>query len=219
MKRAKWFNILLVSIIQASCLQHSNSDVKNHEQLGYNYSRDLDFVYYRGERIDQTTPKDIEFLRSYLKRPLVTPANADCRSFKPLSEQYSKDKNRAYFRWIRGGKQFWLVEITEADPESFEVLGSSLAKDKNHVWRKDTKVAGADAETTEAFTGRVWKDRENAWFCGVPIKGVDVDSFEPVGDGYHYRDVNKVYWIFNVVKVVKGANPQNFSPRPHKTTD
>ena len=34
----------------------------------------------------------------------------------------------------------------------------------------------------------------NAWFCGVPIKGVDVDSFEPVGDGYHYRDVNKVYW-------------------------
>ena len=56
---------------------------------------------------------------------------------------------------------------------------------------KDTKVAGADAETTEAFTGRVWKDHENAWFCGVPIKGVDVDSFEPVGDGYHYRDVNK----------------------------
>ena len=83
MKRAKWFNILLVSIIQASCLQHSNSDVKNHEQLGYNYSRDLDFVYYRGERIDQTTPKDIEFLRSYLKRPLVTPRMLTAGAFNP----------------------------------------------------------------------------------------------------------------------------------------
>ena len=102
----KYLSILMVGVtgmlVVGGCLQHTNDIPRDHEKLGYNYNRDLDFVYYRGERIDQTTPKDIEFLRSYLKRPLVTPANADCRSFEPLSEQYSKDKNRVYFRWIRG---------------------------------------------------------------------------------------------------------------------
>lgn len=201
-------------LVVGGCLQHTNDIPRDHEKLGYNYSRDKDFVYYKGKRIDTTIPHDIEFLRGFLNRSLIIPTDIDHASFKPLSEQYSKDKNKVYYRWIRGGKQFWLVEIPGTDSESFEVLGSSLAKDKNHVWQKDTKIKGADAQTTEVLSsGRVWKDAKNAWFSGNIIKDADAATFESLGDGYHYRDAKKVYWIFNVVKVVEGADPKTFSPK------
>ena len=77
-------------------------------------------------------------------------------------------------------------------------------------------VQEADPLTTEVFTSRVWKDANNVWFSGRIIKAADPETFEPIGDGYHYRDSNKVYWIFNIVKVVKNADPKKFTPPQRK---
>ena len=208
---------LLIALISNGCLNDQSFDIpKNHEELGYYYSRDKEFIYYRGKRIDSTIPHDIDFLRKHLDRNLTIPTDVDSVSFMPLSDQYSRDKNKVYYKWIRGGKQFWVVEIDGADSESFEVLGFSLAKDKNHVWQRDSKVKEADPLTTEVFTSRVWKDAKNVWFSGRIIKAADPETFEPIGDGYHYRDSNKVYWIFNIVKVVENADPKKFTPPQRK---
>jgi hypothetical protein len=57
-------------------------------------------------------------------------ADVDAASFKALSEEYTKDKNKVYYKWISSGR-FWVVELPLADAKSFEVIGSNLAKTRS----------------------------------------------------------------------------------------
>ena len=181
------------------------------EPLGHGYSREGPFILYEGKRIDNEVPHDLDFLRRFLGRELTIAKDIDAASFEALSSKYSKDESKVYYRWTRGTK-FWMVEVPDADPSTFKVLGLSLAMDGQHVWKQDRKVAGADARTTQVLdtNGRVWKDQKHVWFYGNIIRDADTTTFEALGDGFHYRDTKRVYWIFNVVKVVEGADPKTF---------
>ena len=200
----------ILLIILSGCSIHNDSEA---EQLGHEYSRKDGFILYQGKRIDEEIPHDLDFLKGFLRRKLITPQNVDATSFKVLSKQYSKDKNTVYYRWIRGTK-FWFVEITGADVDTFEYLTSNLARDKNHVWNRDHIIAGADTAAIEVmgWPGRVWKDNKHVWFVENVVKDADPATFEALGDGYHYRDAKRVYWIFNVVKVLENADPETFTP-------
>lgn len=202
--------LLLASLTECTVRAGSGA-----EELGHGYSRKDGSVYYAGKRIDQDVPHDLAFLERFLRRKLTIPTNVDAASFQVLSKQYSKDKGKVYYRWVRGTK-FWFVEIPGADSASFEYLASSLGRDKSHVWRQDSVVAGAHAATTVVLEppGRVWKDQNHVWFSGSIVKDADPATFEALGDGYHYRDGKRVYWIFNVVKVLEGADPKTFSLKP-----
>jgi len=195
------------------CLLVSLMGCSSAEDLGHGYTRKEGHILYSGKRIDQEVPHDLDFLKTFLNRELTIPETVDAASFEALSRAYSKDKSKAYYRWIRGRK-FWVVEITGADAATFEVLGTALAKDKDHLWMKDRKVANVDVVTTRVLdkNGRVWKDKSHVWFYGNIVKGADTATFEALGDGFHYRDAKKVYWIFNVVKVVEDADPKTFKP-------
>jgi len=212
--------VFIGPMVALLCLLASPMGCSAAEDLGHGYTRKGEHIFYAGKRIDQEVPHDLDFLKSFLKRELTIPKAVDAVSFEALSKDYSKDQSKVYYRWIRGAK-FWVVEIADADPATFEVLGTALAKDKDHVWKKDLKVAGADARTTQvlATNGRVWKDQNHVWFSGNIIRDADATTFEALGDGFHYRDAKQVYWIFNVVKVVEGADPKTFKlkkPSPEK---
>ncbi|MGB0580932.1 MAG: DKNYY domain-containing protein [Limisphaerales bacterium] len=182
------------------------------EDLGHGYGRTGKFIYFNGKRIDQEGAHDLAEFAVAVRHKLTLATGVDAASFKALSKNYSRDQNKVYYRWI-SGPRFWVVEMPGADPETFEVLGLSLAKDKNHVWKQDSKVEGADPGTTKVMTSRVWKDDHNVWFYGNIVQGADAATFGALGDGHHYRDTNRVYWIFNVVKVVEGADPKTFKPK------
>ena len=181
------------------------------EPLGHGYSREGQFICYDGKRVNMEVPKDLDFLKSFLGRELTIAKDVDAASFEALSSKYSKDQFKVYYRWTRGTK-FWVVEIPGADPLTFKVLGLSLGMDNQNVWKQDRKVAGADARTTQVLdtNGRVWKDQNHVWFSGNIIQDADTTTFEALGDGFHYRDSQRVYWIFNVVQVVEGADPKTF---------
>ena len=206
MKTVRLWVFLALLIFASGCTSQTA-----REQVGHGYSREGHFIFYGDRRIDTEIPKDLDFLRSFLGRELTIARDIDAASFEALSNKYSKDKFNVYYRWIRGTK-FWVVEIPGADPSTFKALGLSLAVDGQHVWMQDRKVAGADARTTQVLdtNGRVWKDQKHVWFYGNIIRGADTTTFEAMGDGFHYRDDKRVYWIFNVVKVVEGADPKTF---------
>lgn len=179
------------------------------EDLGHGYSRKGEFIYHKSKRIDKEGAHDLDEFAVAARRKLTLANNVDAASFEALSVDYSKDQKKVYYKWISGAR-FWIVEVPGADPATFEVLGLALAKDKNHVWKEDRKVEGADPKTTKVLTDRVWKDAKHVYFYGNVIKGADAATFEALDDDYHYRDANRVYWIFNVVKVVEGADPKTF---------
>lgn len=181
------------------------------EDLGHGYSRKEGFVYYKGKRIDKEGAHDLDEFAVIARRKLTLANNVDAASFKALSHDYSKDKNKVYYKWI-SGRQFWVVEVQGADPATFEALSLALAKDKNYIWKEDRKIEGSDPSTITVFTDRVWKDAKQVYFYGNVVKGADAATFEALGDDYHYRDADRVYWIFNVVKVVEGADPKTFKP-------
>ncbi len=65
-----------------------------------------------------------------------------------MSEEYTKDKNKVYYKWISNGR-FWIVELPLADAKNFEVIDSNLAKDKNQVLVYGEPLPGVDPKTVE----------------------------------------------------------------------
>ena len=203
-------NLVLSSLLLSMLLTMAGCDGEGESEiLGHGYKRKGGFIFHKGKRIDKEAAHDLDKFALIARQKLILAKNVDAASFKPLSPDYCIDKNKVYYKWI-SGHRFWMVEIQKADPESFEVLGLALAKDKNHVWKEDRMVEGADPQTTQILTDRVWKDAQYVWFYGNVVKDADAATFESLGDDYHYRDASCVYWIFNVAKVVEGADPNTF---------
>ncbi len=126
---------LLMVIALGMLLQATPSDPRSQldetkaEVLGHGYSRDGDFIYFNKQRIDQAGKEDVDRFAKSANLKLSPCADVDAASFKALSEEYTKDKNKVYYKWISNGR-FWIVELPLADAKSFEVIDSNLAKTK-----------------------------------------------------------------------------------------
>jgi hypothetical protein len=161
--------------------------------LGHGYRRDDRFVWFKGKRIDGTGEVDVKEFARAVGHPLVLCRGVHAASFVALSEQYTKDKDKVYYKWISPGR-FWVVELTGADPATFEALDNYLARDRNTVWRLDRPFAGADPASVEVIHPNfVWKDRDSVFYQSKKIEGADPKTFRHLAQGF-YRDAENVYW-------------------------
>jgi hypothetical protein len=176
------------------------------EVLGHGYSRKGGFIYFDGQRIDQAGKDDVKEFAQSVGRELTLCHDVDAASFKALSEEYTKDKNKAYYKWISPGR-FWVVELPEADARSFEVVGFNLAKDTRGVWWYGRVLPEVDAATVELVKeGFVWKDAKNVWYQHEKIAGADPKTFRHLAQAF-YGDANRVYWSNTPLD---GADPSTF---------
>lgn len=168
------------------------------EDLGHGYARQGRSILFSGKRIDQEGAHDIERFAKAAGRKLTLCNNVDAASFQPLSDEYTKDKNKVYYKWISPGR-FWVVELPEADAVSFEVLGFNLARDQKHVWFYGSALPGVDTATVElVHDGFVWKDANHVWYQHEKIVGADPETFRHLGSGY-YADQQRAYWGFSPI--------------------
>lgn len=212
----KWVvpSIVATAIVIATWGTFALGGCQHGEPLAHGYTRDGSYVRFRGHRIDQKGAEDLAEFAVIVGHPLTLATDVDADSFVALSEEYSRDRNRVYYKWI-SGPSFWVVEVPRADPDSFEVLGLGFARDRNHVWRQDSIVPGADGATVRSlFDHRVWVDANHVWAGLRRVPGADPATFERLGDSYFYRDAEHVYWAFNQVTVLEGADPATFRLDP-----
>jgi len=161
--------------------------------LGHGYVRQGEQILFKGVRIDQAGGESVKKLQAALGRLVVLADGVDAASFVVLSEEYAKDRNTVYYKWISPGR-FWAVEIPGADPWTFEVIDFNLAKDAHRVWRTDVPVEGADAATARVVNpGWVWKDRLNVYYQFTPLDDADPESFRHLNQAF-YRDARHIYW-------------------------
>jgi serine/threonine protein kinase len=163
------------------------------EVLGHGYTRKGDFIYFDGQRIDQAGKEDFDRFAKFSNIKQSQCADVDAASFKALSEEYTKDKNKVYYKWISTDR-FWVVELPLADAKSFEVISSNLAKDAKHVWWYGEPQPGVDPNSVELVNaGFVWKDAKGVWYQRTEISGADAKSFRHLDQAF-YRDANRIYW-------------------------
>ena len=178
------------------------------EPLGHDYTRRGDHIFYKGQRIDEAGKHDIAKFARAVGHRLTLCRDVDAKSFKALSVEYTKDKNKVYYKWISPGR-IWVVVLPKADPKTFEVLGFNLAKDAKHVWRWDSLVPNVDAASAVIVHPRwAWKDRHRVYYHGTGKVFPDADpkTFRHL-DHVFFRDAKRVYWSDSVLK---GADPATF---------
>lgn len=184
---------LTMFLLQSGSQSVVQSDETNEEVLGHGYSRKGDFIYFAGQRIDQAGKEDFDKFAKFTNLKVSQCADVDAASFKTLSEEYTKDKNKVYYKWISTDR-FWVVELPQADAKSFEVIGFNLAKDVNHVWWYGEPQLEVDPRTVELVNpGFVWKDANSVWYQRDKIVGADPKTFRHLDQAF-YRDSNRVYW-------------------------
>ena len=176
------------------------------EDLGKGYSHKGEFIFFKGKRIDQEGAHDIDKFSRAARQKLTLCSNVEAVSFKVLSEQYTKDENMVYYKWISPGR-FWVVELPKAHPATFESVSFNLARDTNHAWYYGKILPGVDAASLQVVnSGFVWKDDHHVWYQHKKIAGADPVTFKHLEQAF-YRDAENVYWSDTILK---GADPHTF---------
>jgi DKNYY family len=184
--------------------------------LGHGYVRRDGAIHFIGggitgtganaTRIDMPSPR---LLRKVVMSKLghfKTAEGLDAANFEALSEEYTRDKNRVYYKVI-SNDEFIVIVLPEADPASFELLGGNLTRDKKRVWYRDEIQHAVDAATVEPIEGGpVYRDKNSVFYQYTAIAGADPASFKHIGSGY-YADLKRVYWCTDPIQ---GADPSTF---------
>jgi hypothetical protein len=172
--------------------------------LGHGYVRRDGAIHFIGggvtgtganaTRIDMPSPELLNKLVRNKYGPFTTAEGLDAASFEALSEVYTRDKNRVYYKFDFDDS-FIVHPLPEADPASFNLSADGLVRDKNHVWYGDRILAGIDPGTAEMINPdfTVIKDKDSVHYQYDPIPGADPASFKHIGSGY-YADSKRVYW-------------------------
>ncbi len=186
-----FFRQLILSIVPL--MSPLAAQLESGEALGFGYTRKDGFVYFSGQRIDQAGRDNLARFSRFIGRDLELCQEVHAPTFVALSEQYTKDRNTVYYKWISPG-EFWVVQLPEADGATFEVLGFNLARDARYVWWYGEVLPEIDARTVEVVReGFVWKDAHGVWYQHERIDGADPQSFKHLARGF-YRDRHRVYW-------------------------
>lgn len=205
--------VTLVAATVAGCVADPTQDSSyvppgsgEEEQLQHGYSRIGKYVLFKGERIDRAGRSAFRMFVREAPRGMKMPQNPDGESFEVLNEQYTKDKNMVYYKWVSPGR-FWVIELPEADPKTMEVVSGNLAKDKSQVFWYGELLKDLDPETLEIVNRNfVWKDSKSVWYQHSKIADADAKTFEHIGQAF-YKDKNRVYWS---TTPLEGADPRTF---------
>lgn len=184
--------------------------------LGHGYVRRDGAIHFIGggitgtganaTRIDTPSPRLLRKVVMSKFGPFKTAEGLDVASFETLCEEYTRDKNRVYYKVI-SNDEFIVIVLPEADPASFELLGGNLTRDKKRVWYSYEIQHGVDPATVEPIEGGpVYRDKNSVFYQYVAIAGADPASFKHIGSGY-FADSKRVYWGPGPIP---GADPANF---------
>lgn len=188
--------------------------VQAQTPLGHGYTRHGEDIYFDGggttgpdgeTRIDAPSKENVEGFEKSLGRKLTLCTELDGATFVPLSEEYSRDRDRVYYKWISPGR-FLVIELPDADAASFEVLSGVFAKDANTVWYVDQPLARSDPASFVVVDHRMGKDQNHVYFAGRRVRHLHAPTFRHLASGY-FADQNGVYWG---VDRVRGADPATF---------
>lgn len=208
-----WLDLIPSKVAEVEEETRKSAGTQADRRLGEGYSQRGESIYFNGQRIDQAGSRDIDDFAKAVGHKLKLCTDVDADSFEVLSREYTRDRNKVYYKWISPGSRFWVVELPDADPKTFEAIAFELARDKNHVWIRDSIVKGADSKRVKSFFAyRIWADTTNIWNGERRIEGADAETFERIGTsefGY-YRDSKRVYSYFGRLKVVERADPRTF---------
>ena len=193
-----------------------SSPLSTDTDLGHGYVRRDGAIHFIGggitgtgadaTRIDTPSPRLLRKVVDSKFGPFKTAEGLDVASFEVLSETYTRDENRVYYKVI-SNNEFIVIVLPEADPVSFEMLGGNLTRDKKRVWYNFDIQHAVDAATVEPIKGGpVYRDKSSVFYQYDSIAGADPASFKHVGSGY-FADSKRVYWGSNPVP---GADPANF---------
>jgi hypothetical protein len=171
--------------------------------LGHGYVRRDGAIHFIGggttgtganaTRIDMPSPQLLRKVVNSKFGPFKTAEGLDVASFEVLSETYTRDENRVYYKVV-SNDEFIVIVLPEADPASFELLEGNLTRDKSRVWYNYEIQDAVDAATVEPIEGGpVYKDKNSVFYQYDAIAGADPASFKHIGSGY-YADSKRVYW-------------------------
>lgn len=184
--------------------------------LGHGYVRRDGAIHFIGggitgtgadaTRIDMPSPQLLRKVTRSQFGPFKTAEGLDVASFEVLSETYTRDANRVYYKVV-SNDEFIVIVLPEADPASFELLEGNLTRDKSRVWYNSEIQHGVDPATVEPIEGGpAYKDKNSVFYQYKAIAGADPASFKHVGSGY-YADRERVYWCTDPIP---DADPATF---------
>lgn len=161
--------------------------------------------YFGGKRIDGPSNFNIDGFEDALGRKLTVCRDPDAATFEPLSEEYSRDKNAVYYKWISLDR-FLVVELSNADVATFRAMSYMFAADANTIWYMDQPIIGSEPASFVILEGQTAKDRHRVYVGRNPIAQLDASTFRHLGSAY-FVDKNGVYWG---TEPVIGADPATF---------
>ena len=170
------------------------------QKLGFGYVRRGDHIHFEGggktgtfgTRIDQPSQYNINGFSRSLRKPLQLCMSPDAATFKALSEEYTRDKNAVYYKWISPSR-FLVVALPQADVATFKAINFTHAIDKNTIWYMDRPIKGSDPATIKLIDNRIVKDSRRVYISGEAQGHLDAKTFRKAGSAY-YIDANGVYW-------------------------
>jgi|GEM_PF-2880073 len=143
------------------------------------------------------------------------------RSFRKIGKFYAKDKNHAYFNYVRdiGSSQAVIVEtyylIEGADPETFKVMKTEdFSHDKNHVFHEGFLIEAADVKSFQPLNSSYSKDNKHVFFGNTIIDGADLSSFKVNGKYFYGYAYDKNYLYFHNDRVEIDIETFIIEPNP-----
>src|SRR5688572_18578040 len=203
-----------VAVVSQSLKTRWMAEPNSVQELGHGYQRSADHILFRGKRIDVEGRNDIDSFAAAVGHALTLCHDVDASSFVPLSQEYAKDKNRVYYKWISPGR-FWVVELPDANPDTFAFLDFNLAKDDKHVWKSDMVIAGADPATAEVVHPHwTWKDRNRVYYGSHVLGGADPATFRHLGQAF-YGDAERIFWGTTMLAAADVRTFETFGDVPY----
>ena len=180
------------------------ADKNSFEIMEWDYAKDKNNIYYEDKKV----------------------SGADINTFE-VKEDIVKDKNSIY----SNGKK-----LEGADIQTFRKLNEYYDIDKNNIYYNlnsnlDIKRIKNTDGNFKIIEEKLIKNKDGMYYLGEKIKEIDPNSFKIIrknnlkkDNSYYAKDSKNVYYIQldpsyildtdntlkNVVKVLKGANPNTF---------
>ena len=109
----------------------------------------------------------------------------NAQSFVVINENFSKDKERVFYRGIA---------IYKADPATFEPTKYNFAKDKNAVFVDYRMIENTDKDSFEIIDEIYSKDKNKVYRYTEKVEGANPKNFQIIGESEIGKDDSHLFW-------------------------
>ncbi len=160
-------------------LEKKEKLIQKKINLWNNFSKDLDFVYYKNQKIEGLNPK----------------------TFKKLGYRYIRDSKNVYF--LDNGKY---KRINNIDIDSFVILKDNdgciwtndyicYARDKNYIIFNTNILTWSDVKTFEILDKKLSKDKKFVYYMWSKLSNIDGVSFQVLENTKYIKDKKGIYLL------------------------